>query len=176
MSLRVFCVSPLCSVVLSHARLWISNGHLASEVVKNQHLTIYKVQLRPRGEPRTRSSETQFFPRTQTDLDSQSCAKWRTSTCPPASIPVIAPAAAGNPLLERRKKSTSSHLNSRVAAKKGCVDRRSRGGHRRRRWVCLRGREMSPEWRSKISLHHFSCRGQRQLVAMFDAARQFVAR
>jgi hypothetical protein len=30
--------------------------------------------------------------------------------------------------------------------------------------------------RSKLSLHHFPRRGQRQFVAMFDAARQFIAR
>jgi hypothetical protein len=44
------------------------------------------------------------------------------------------------------------------------------------RWACLRGCQMSPEWRSKISLHHFPCRRQGQFVALFDAARQFVAR
>jgi hypothetical protein len=30
---------------LSHARLWISNGHPASVVIKNQHLTIEKRSL-----------------------------------------------------------------------------------------------------------------------------------
>jgi hypothetical protein len=38
--LRDFCVSRLCFVMLSHARLWISNGHPASVVVRNQLLAI----------------------------------------------------------------------------------------------------------------------------------------
>jgi hypothetical protein len=33
------------SVVLRHARLWISNGHPASVVLKNQHFTIDKNQI-----------------------------------------------------------------------------------------------------------------------------------
>ena len=40
--MRDFCGTRSCFVLLSHAQLWISNGHPASVAVENQHLTIEK--------------------------------------------------------------------------------------------------------------------------------------
>jgi hypothetical protein len=40
--LRDFCVTRSCFVMLCTARLWISNGHPASVVVKNQAVIIAK--------------------------------------------------------------------------------------------------------------------------------------
>src|SRR6266404_8594555 len=45
MTLRDFCVSRSCRVVLRHARLWISNGHPTSEVYKYQQLTVGQARI-----------------------------------------------------------------------------------------------------------------------------------
>jgi hypothetical protein len=55
-------VSQLCFIGLSHARVWISNGHPASVVVKNQSVTDHKTRIRQRCELRTRWSAVRIRP------------------------------------------------------------------------------------------------------------------